>query len=205
MREKMRVVNIVCALTVVVGTGCLSQLWGQTHSIDTTSSKLIVHISKAGLFSAFEDNHEIEAPITEGFVDEAARRVKFVIESPRMTVLDPQLSPEKRGEVQQRMLGPDVLDAAHFPQIEFQSTSVEEAGPGRLLVRGRLSLHGVVRPIAVNVRSEKGRYVGTSTLKQQEFGISPVSVAGGTVKVKDELRIEFNVTTSPPTAAVRMR
>jgi hypothetical protein len=205
MREKMWTMNIVCALAIVVSTGCLPRLWGQARSIDTANSKLIVHVSKAGLFSAFGDNHEVEAPISEGFIDEAARRVKLVIESQRMKVLDPQLSPEKRREVQQRMIGPDVLDVARFPQITFQSTRIEETGPGLLLVRGQLSLHGVVRPVVVNVRSENGRYVGTATLKQREFGIRPVSVAGGTVRVKDELGIEFNVTANPQTAATRSR
>jgi hypothetical protein len=30
-------------------------------------------------------------------------------------------------------------------------------------------------------------------LKQTDFGIQPVSVAGGTIKVKDELEIEFTI------------
>jgi len=58
---------------------------------------------------------------------------------------------------------------------------------------GRLSLHGVTRQIAVDVRSENGRFLGTCTLKQRDFGITPITVAGGTVKVKDELEIEFDI------------
>ena len=38
-----------------------------------------------------------------------------------------------------------------------------------------------------------GRYRGTVTLKQRDFGIMPISIAGGTVKVKDEIKIEFDV------------
>jgi hypothetical protein len=30
-------------------------------------------------------------------------------------------------------------------------------------------------------------------LKQRDFGITPVSIGGGTIKVKDEVRIEFDV------------
>jgi hypothetical protein len=30
-------------------------------------------------------------------------------------------------------------------------------------------------------------------LRQSEFGITPVTVAGGTIKVKDEVRVEFEV------------
>jgi polyisoprenoid-binding protein YceI len=177
-------------------------LMAQARALDTGHSKLRVYVSKAGLFSALADNHEVEVPISEGFVDEGARTVKFLIESRRMTVLDPQLSPEKRQQVQERMLGPEVLDVARFPEIRFESTSVEEAGPDRLLVRGQLALHGLRRPVIVSVQTEKGHYVGTSTFKQREFGITPVSIAGGTVKVRDELKIEFDISTSTQAAEV---
>lgn len=30
-------------------------------------------------------------------------------------------------------------------------------------------------------------------LKQRDFGITPVTVAGGTVKVKDELKIDLDI------------
>ena len=33
--------------------------------IDTMESRVTVHVFKAGLFAAFADNHEIEAPISD--------------------------------------------------------------------------------------------------------------------------------------------
>jgi len=39
---------------------------------------------------------------------------------------------------------------------------------------------------------ENGGYAGRLALKQRDFGITPVSIAGGTVKVK-ELTIEFDI------------
>lgn len=189
-------------LALVVSTLWFVQAFGQTRAIDTSNSKLIVHVFKAGAFSAFGDNHEVEAPIAEGSVDEGARRVKFVVESQRLKVLDPQMAPGKRQQVQERMVSPEVLDAARFPRITFESTEVEQTGPDRLLVRGQLSLHGVTRPVVVNVRTENGRYVGSSTLKQREFGITPISIAGGSVKVKDELKIEFDVRVGPQAGVV---
>jgi polyisoprenoid-binding protein YceI len=159
-------------------------------------------VSKAGLFSALGDNHDVEAPISEGVIDESARRVTFVIESRRMKVLDPNLAADKRKEVQERMLGADVLDVAHFPQIKFESTGVEQAGPGHMIVHGQLTLHGATRPVAVSVRTENGHYLGSATLKQQEFGITPIAIAGGTVKVKDEVKIEFDIRTSNGTPSI---
>lgn len=172
-------------------------LQAQERPIDTSGSKLIVRAFKTGLFSGFADNHEIEAPIAQGTIDESAGRVKFTVESKRMKVLDPQMKPERRQDIQDRMLGPDVLDVTKFPEITFESSSVERPSQGSFVVHGQLSLHGVTRPITVNVRSENGSYKGKSALKQHEFGIEPISIAGGTVKVKDELQIEFDIRSTP--------
>jgi len=38
-----------------------------------------------------------------------------------------------------------------------------------------------------------GRYRGTAALKQRDFGIDPITIAGGTVKVKDEVKVEFDI------------
>jgi polyisoprenoid-binding protein YceI len=173
----------------------------QERPIDPATSKLTVRAFKTGLFSGLADNHEIDAPIAEGSIDEAAGHVMFSVESQRMKVLDPQMNPSRRQEVQQRMLGPEVLDSTHFPEITFESTSVERPSKGAFLVHGQLSLHGTTKPVEVKVRTENGGYQGTCTLKQRDFGITPISIAGGTVKVKDELQIEFEIHTAATAVA----
>lgn len=175
--------------------------YSQTRSIDSATSRVTVHAFKSGLFSGFADNHEVEAPISEGTINENAAHVKFMIDSRRMKVLDPQLSPDKRRQVQERMLGPEVLDSIRFPQIEFESTKVEQTSPGSMLVKGQLALRGVVRPISVVVTNDNGHYSGTCSLKQRDFGIAPISIAGGTVKVKNELKIDFEIRTISANAA----
>src|SRR5437667_2984324 len=129
-------------IPLILGAIVSVPAWAQEHPIDTASSKFTVRAFKTGLFSGFADNHEIEVPITEGHIDEAAGRVKFAVDSRRMKVLDPQMNPSRRQEVQERMLGPEVLDSSRFPQITFDSTSLERSGNGVLAVHGRLSLHG---------------------------------------------------------------
>lgn len=190
-----------CGLAIIF-FGLVAGAWAQDHPIDTDNSTLRVHVFKSGLFSGLGDNHEVEAPIVEGTINETASRVKFVVAAQRMKVLDPHLSPDKRQQVQERMLGPEVLDATRFPQITFESTNVEPA-QDQLLVHGQLSLHGVTRPVSASVRKQEGRYVGTCTLKQRDFGIRPISIAGGTVKVKDELKIEFDIRASTTVAGER--
>jgi hypothetical protein len=45
----------------------------------------------------------------------------------------------------------------------------------------------------VDVHSNGGAYLGESKIRQTQFGIHPVSGAGGAVKVKDELKIDFRM------------
>jgi hypothetical protein len=43
------------------------------------------------------------------------------------------------------------------------------------------------------VSLDGGHYRGSAAFKQSNFGISPERIAGGTVKVKDEVKIEFDI------------
>jgi len=184
------------SLAAILLAGTLSPgLWAQSLPIDTQRSTLTIRVFKSGLFSAFADNHELQAPISEGWVDETKREVSLVIEAKQLKVLDPGLPPEKRAEVQSRMLGPEVLDSGKFPQIRFRSSNVEEVNQGSFRVRGDLSLHGQTAPISLEVTRREGSYRGQCVLKQRTFGIEPISIAGGTVKVKDEVKIEFTIVT----------
>jgi hypothetical protein len=56
-----------------------------------------------------------------------------------------------------------------------------------------LQLHGASRELSFDVTGGPDHYQGKTKLKQTDFGIQPVSVAGGTVKVKDELELDFDV------------
>jgi len=158
---------------------------------------MTVRVYKAGLFSALGHNHEISAPISGGTVDVTARQVELRAQSRALKVVDPGVSEKDRGEIQSTMLGADVLDAGSHPEIVFRSTTAEPSGAGAWKVHGNLTLHGQTRTVDVEVRVDGGHYVGTSSFKQTQFGIRPVKVAGGTIRVKDEVRIEFNIQLAP--------
>ena len=181
----------------IVGIAMLSADAGvavDAQSIDVELSTLTVHVYKTGLFSAFADNHIIRAPIAGGRIsEEGTRAVELTLKAAQMTVLDPGLSADKRAEVQARMRGPEVLDSERYPDIRFVSTRIAPEGADRWQVTGDLSLHGASRPLTFAVVRGDGRLRGTVSIRQRDFGIQPISIAGGTVKVKDELRIEFEI------------
>jgi polyisoprenoid-binding protein YceI len=189
-RSTLAVVAVALALTLPFSPS----LSAERRTIDAERSTITVRVFKSGLFRAFADNHVIQASTLEGSVDDSATsRVELVVDVHRMRVLDPALSPKDREDVQARMLGPEVLDADRFGQIRFRSTAVQQVEVDRWLVRGDLDLHGQIHQVAVKVARENGRYKGSTTLRQTEFGITPIRIAGGTVKVKDEITIEFDI------------
>lgn len=195
--ERIAIRSALRLLLPLALISCVGRVAGQVAPIDTAHSRLLIHVSKTGVFSGFADNHEVEARIAKGTLDAKSGQLRLAVDSRQMQVLDPQLPPDKRRQVQERMLGPEVLDSTHFPEIIFESTHVEHGQEGVVVVNGRLSLHGVTKPVSLVAHLKKGGYTGTFALRQRDFGITPVSIAGGTVKVKDELAIEFDIATSP--------
>jgi polyisoprenoid-binding protein YceI len=174
-----------------------SGLWAAASDIDSQKSVMTVRVLKSGMFSAFGHEHEISAPIKDGKFSEAEKSVELTVDARQMRVMDKEISEKDRAEIQETMLGPKVLDSAKFPEIRFRSSSVEPAGAGRWAVTGDLSLHGQTHPLKFEVRAQNGHYQGTAELRQKDFGIEPIVVGGGAVKVKNELRIEFDIVANP--------
>jgi YceI-like domain len=181
-------------LATVAATAALR---AESRPIDPERSMLTVSVYKSGLFSALADDHIIQAPITGGSISaDPPLAVEVSVRSANLKVLDPKLAADKRSEVQSRMLGPDVLDSEKYPDITFTSTAIEAAGPDRWTVTGRLSIRGKTRPTTFSVARQDGRYRGTVVVKQRDFEIQPISIAGGVVKVKDEVKVEFDIVAS---------
>ena len=182
------------AVFVGILSATVSHAHGENRPIDVEHSTLTVLVYKSGLFSAFADNHVIRAPISSGSISEdRPPSIEMMVRSADLRVLDPGLATARRAEVQARMLGPEVLDVGTFPEIAFASTTIEPSGTDRWQVTGRLTIHGQGRTIAFPVARLNGKYRGEVAIKQRDFGIEPISVAGGAVKVKDELTVQFEI------------
>jgi polyisoprenoid-binding protein YceI len=175
----------------------------QRYVIDPAASRMLVHVGKAGLFSFAGHEHQVVAPVSRGTasIERAAPERSTV----GLTWQTAELRIDPRGEpagdppkVRAEMLGPRCLDAARYPTITFRSTAVAGNGGTRsaldLTVRGVLTLHGVSRPLALPVHvaftNQTFTATGTASLRQSDFAIQPISVAG-VVKVQDQVRISW--------------
>ncbi|MGN6313030.1 MAG: YceI family protein [Rhodanobacteraceae bacterium] len=81
-----------------------------------------------------------------------------------------------------QLLGPMYLDAEKFPLITFVGSKVKVEGAARFKVEGRLTVHGVARPVTLDVTLNKaGKYPmieapalgfgATATFDRSAFGV----------------------------------
>jgi len=179
---------------------------GASYSIDSQQSKMEIHVGKEGAFKAFGHDHLISAKQVSGEVqfdpqsiDKSSVRLQVPTKS--ITVIDPAESEKDRKEVQATMEGEKVLDVAKFAEINFTSTNISAAKKTsdgwELTLSGKLNLHGVEKPVTfplqVRVDNNELHAQGEVSILQTDYGITPVKVGGGTVKVKDKLKITFNI------------
>jgi polyisoprenoid-binding protein YceI len=113
-----------------------------------------------------------------------------------------------------QLLGPQWLDAAQFPQMKFESTQVAMLSADRARVTGDFTLHGVTRPVTLEVKFNGG-YAGNpyeprarigfsahGALKRSDFGVDiGLPPPGSTLGVGDEVEIIIEAEfTGPPWA-----
>lgn len=177
----------------------------RTYAIEAERSRVTIAVGKAGLFAFAGHEHEVVAPAVTGEVianpdDLAGSSVVLSFEAVALRVTGKGEPPEDVPKVQANMLGPRVLDAVGFPTVSFRSVGVSGraagAGAWDLAVEGDFALHGVSKRLKLPLRAEIGgdtlTVSGTVVLRQTDFGIKPMSVAG-VVNVKDELVVTYRI------------
>jgi polyisoprenoid-binding protein YceI len=111
------------------------------------------------------------------------------------------------GEAQRdaHLKSPDFLDTAKFPVITFKSTKVEKVGDGEFKVSGDLTVHGVTKPVMLDVQevSEEAKdpwgntRIGASAkgkIKRSDFGLTwNAPLEAGGVLVGDEVKLDFEL------------
>ena len=162
--------------------------------IDTQRSRITIHVGKSGLLSAAAHNHTINAPIASGTMRESGpAEVGFTVDAAKMTVEpDPKIDAKTQATIQKDM-EEMTLETGKFPQIVFRSSHIEKLPGDEWKVDGDLTLHGVTKPVSLTVKQTGDEYTTHTVLKQTDFGIKPISIGGGMIKVKNEIRLDFQI------------
>ena len=100
---------------------------------------------------------------------------------------------------------PDFFDVATYPTITFTSQKVEAAGEGKVRVTGNLTLHGVTKPVVLDVEgptapikdpmgNTKAGAHATTKVDRKDFGIGwNKAMDGGGVMIGDEVEVTIDV------------
>jgi polyisoprenoid-binding protein YceI len=132
--------------------------------------------------------------------------IDIAVEAESLTVAN-SVSPKDREEIERQMRR-DVLETSAYPEVVFQSTEVTTDRIAenwyRLQVVGELRLHGVKRRQSLDTQlrlsEEHARLSGSCTLSQSAYRIKPVVALGGLIKLKDELKFDFDIVFTKPEA-----
>jgi polyisoprenoid-binding protein YceI len=176
------------------------------YVIDPEGSTFIVRAFATGILSAFAHSPTIAIPDFQGEVQFASSTLeeaslRIVVQSASLKVTD-DISARDRQEIERRMHD-EVLEADGFAEIIYECdrvASIQKISEGQYAVTldGELALHGVTRtqPVSarVTIKGETLRAAGEFTLRLSDYEIGPVSAAGGAVKLKDELKLSFDMT-----------
>jgi polyisoprenoid-binding protein YceI len=174
------------------------------YLIDSKLSRFTVQAFAGGFLAGFGHNPIFairdftgEAEFSPDAPAESTLCLKIQADSLQLTN---DVSDKDRREIE-RTMKEEVIEVARYPEIRYDGTvaSLSELGPSRYRVNltGKLSLHGETRDqqlVAELSVSDTGlRAFGNFSVVQTNFGIKLVSVAGGSLKVKDELKCTFEI------------
>jgi polyisoprenoid-binding protein YceI len=176
---------------------------GLAHfAIDARASLFTVQAFAAGIVAvvAHSPKFAIREMVGEmDFVPETMEKasLQLTINVGSLEIMD-EVSAMDRREIE-RVMFDEVLQKSVYPRIEYKSSRISASKTGenvfRVNVNGDLTLHGITRGVGLEAQVVAGedtlRAQGSFTLMQSDYGLRIASVAGGTLKLKDELRCAY--------------
>lgn len=176
----------------------------ERYRFDPSLSQFTAQAFATGLLSSFGHSPTFAVPVFQGELrfeggQIAGLGLDLTVRADSLVLRD-KLSESDQREIEERMRR-DVLEVAAFPEITYQAADIpaDAIGHGefRLTIDGRLTLHGVTQPLPVGAVLrifEDGLLLsGECSLCLSNYRIKPVSALGGTIKLKDELFLAFEL------------
>lgn len=170
--------------------------------IDPRISSFKVRAFASGVLSAFGHNPNIAIRDFAGEVQwngTDSATLHFGAKAASLVVTD-SISDKDRREIERQMQD-EVLESKRYPEIVYEGSSITTTGSsdGQFMaaLNGNLTLHGATNPqtisAQVSISGDILRAYGDFALRQTDYGIRLVSALGGALKVKDDLKFEFNI------------
>ncbi len=192
-----------------------ASLSGKRYLVDPEASQIRLLVFRDGPMARVGHNHVMAGQVRgELYVSDTAAasgfRIEIPVESMQVDASAPRaeegdefaatVSEQARKGTRDHMLGPDVLDAARYPLIRIESVALR--GPrwnpdvsARITVRGRTS--ELEFPAAVFGQGDTLIVVAAFRVLQTDLGITPYSILGGAIKVRDAIDIRVRLVARP--------
>lgn len=173
------------------------------YRIDPERTLITVTVRRGGALARLGHDHVVASRSVDGFIAPDSARADFRFRLDQMTVdeaalrtaagLDTQPSAPAIEGTRNNMLT-RVLDAGRFPIVRMRA---QRSAKGAGHVRLEVTLHGVTRSVDTPVRIERSPAAmsasGELVLRQTDFGIAPMSVMGGAMRVEDPMELRFQI------------
>jgi polyisoprenoid-binding protein YceI len=187
---------MVAAAILAIATIGSSSARADTWAIDPVHSSIDFSVKHMMLSNVTGEFDKFSGTITATGNDPKSVAIEVTIDAASIDT-----RAEKRDN---HLKSPDFLDVAKYPTITFKSTKVEAAGQDRWKVTGDLTLHGVTKPVVldvtgptpeVNVMGATHRAASaTTTINRQDFGVAfNKTLDNGGLVVGNDVTITINV------------
>ncbi len=163
---------------------------GHNHVISSASVRGRVWITEKLDDSGFE----ISVPVNEFLVDDEAARATHGEDFAQ------PISEDARAGTKANMLRESLLDGARYPIIDIRSVRLEGSASSpsvHAAIRIKNQTREITLPVSVESIGGGLRIQGAFSIQQSDFGITPLSVAGGALQVVDTVRILFVLVAKP--------
>ena len=197
----MRIRKFLVLLPAVVAMGA-SALAADEYKIDPVHSTVgfnVKHMMVSTVHGRFND---FSGQILYDDKDPSKSSVKVTIKAASINTDNTGRDTDLRS--------PNFLDVDKFPEITFQSKSVEKKGDA-YVAHGTLTIHGVAKdvdlPFSLNgpLTTPRGKVLGADaglTINRMDYGVSwSRSLDGGGMVVSNDVKIELNVEARTPPPA----
>lgn len=175
------------------------------YRVDPAESLIVVEVRRGGSLARLGHDHVIASHEVTGYVAPGEGRADLYVALARMAVDEPELRKEAGFDTQptesdiegtrSNMLN-HVLEAERFP-FALIAVAGADAKARKATLAVAITLHGQTRTLQVPVEieaDEKSVSVsGRLAFNQTDFGITPYSLLGGAIAVKDGLALRFRI------------
>jgi hypothetical protein len=173
--------------------------------VDPAASLVVIEVRRAGKFAKLGHDHVVASHDVHGWVSPDAGRADLYLPLERLAVDEPALRQEAGFDTQpsetdiegmRANMMDKVLEVDRYPFALVRVTGVD---PRRLeaTLAVSLKLHGALRTLQVpaKIEADAGRIAvtGRVSFDQTAFGITPYSVLGGAVAVRDRVDLRFSL------------